>query len=275
MNPSSSMCRLALAAMMLGLPALLPRAEAQVQPTVPSSSVPSTRLFHIAAERFSREPSGQGRLERGWLDASGGFTVHSIHPTVLAPTMPENALGKRLIFTEAWHALGELGPTARANFRLKPPETAIVIAGLLYFEVEPHPEARPDAGLLVNVSNRGYVEPGRPLTAGFVVTEQSRRVLIRGIGPALAPFQVTQPLPDPVLTLFRGTDPLGENDTWGSTPDPTALAARFAQVGAFALPADSLDAALVVVLPPGAYTAQVRSADTRGGEALVEVYVIP
>jgi hypothetical protein len=164
-------------------PSLAPRRKCS-QPCR-SSSVPSTRLFQIAAERFSREPSGQGRLERGWLDATGGFTVHSIHPTVLAPTMPENALGKRLIFTEAWHALGELGPTARANFRLKPPETAIVIAGLLYFEVEPHPEARPDAGLLVNVSNRGYVEPGRPLTAGFVVTEQARRVLIRGIGPAL------------------------------------------------------------------------------------------
>jgi hypothetical protein len=43
-------------------------------------------------------------------------------------------------------------------------------------------------------------------------------------------------------------------------------------VGAFPLPAGSRDAALVLTLDPGLYTAQVRGADGGGGVALVEVY---
>jgi hypothetical protein len=45
-------------------------------------------------------------------------------------------------------------------------------------------------------------------------------------------------------------------------------------VGAFNLPASSLDAAMVITLPPGAYTAQVQGADGGTGIALVEVYEV-
>jgi len=238
-------------------------------------NAPTTRLFHIAVDRFIRDGAGQGWLERGWLDATGQLEVYATNPTTLPPSLPESALGKRLIFTEAWHALGQIGPQARANFRLTLPETPILFGNLIFFEVEPHPDARRDAGLLSNVSTRGYVEPGRLLTAGFVVTDYPRRVVIRGIGPTLAAFQVAQPLPNPVVTVFRGTDVVQENDDWGAQSRSETIAATFVQVGAFALPVQSLDAALVLELPPGAYTAQVRGADARGGEALVEVYVIP
>jgi hypothetical protein len=43
-------------------------------------------------------------------------------------------------------------------------------------------------------------------------------------------------------------------------------------VGAFALPFGSNDAALVVRLPPGAYTVTVSGADHTTGIALVEIY---
>jgi hypothetical protein len=43
-------------------------------------------------------------------------------------------------------------------------------------------------------------------------------------------------------------------------------------VGAFALPAGSADAAILVTLQPGAYTVQVSSGDGSSGLALVEVY---
>lgn len=254
-------------------------AESILAQSVPTAAAPAlsptTRLYHVGVHRFLRDASGQGQLERGWLDATGQFTIYATQAMVLPPNLPESALGKRLIFTEAWYTLGELGPTARANFRLTAPETPLVISGLIFYEIEAHPDARKDAGLLVNVSNRGFIEPGKPLTAGFVVSDHPRRVVMRGIGPTLGAFGVAQPLANPVLALFRGTDKLAENDTWGATPNPSALATRFVEVGAFPLPADSLDAALSLELPPGAYTAQVRSADTRSGEALVEVYVVP
>jgi hypothetical protein len=45
--------------------------------------------------------------------------------------------------------------------------------------------------------------------------------------------------------------------------------------GAFALTAGSADSAMVITLPPGAYTAEVSGADGGTGVALVEIYELP
>ncbi len=50
------------------------------------------------------------------------------------------------------------------------------------------------------------------------------------------------------------------------------MARVFDQVGAFSLSADSKDAALLIALPPGNYTAQVSGVGETTGVALVEVY---
>jgi hypothetical protein len=47
-----------------------------------------------------------------------------------------------------------------------------------------------------------------------------------------------------------------------------------AQVGAFALQADGRDPAMVVTLPPGAYTAQISGVGATTGVALIEVYEV-
>jgi hypothetical protein len=41
-------------------------------------------------------------------------------------------------------------------------------------------------------------------------------VLIRAIGPTLAPFGVTDLLADPKLELFSGPGKIAENDNWGT-----------------------------------------------------------
>jgi len=46
-------------------------------------------------------------------------------------------------------------------------------------------------------------------------------------------------------------------------------------VGAFALPAGSKDAALLLDLPAGIYTAHVAGADGGTGVALLEIYRVP
>jgi len=53
------------------------------------------------------------------------------------------------------------------------------------------------------------------------------------------------------------------------------LTAVFVQVGAFPLPANSADSAILVTLPPGNYSAQVAGANGATGVALVEVYEVP
>ncbi|MBI5766347.1 MAG: immunoglobulin domain-containing protein [Verrucomicrobia bacterium] len=127
---------------------------------------------------------------------------------------------------------------------------------------------------LVNVS---VLKPvGNGLTAGFVLGGSgTTTVLVRAIGPTLgaAPFNVPGVVSDPQLTLFGANSTrLGGNDNWGGTPE---LASAFSQVGAFALPADSRDAALLVTLAPGSYTAQVSGVAGTTGIALVEVYEVP
>jgi hypothetical protein len=132
----------------------------------------------------------------------------------------------------------------------------------------------PAPARLVNLSARGGAGSGEnALIAGFVVSgTQPRRILVRAIGPGLTGFGVPGALADPVLTLYRGDRALATNDDWEISRSSAALAATARQVGAFALPAGSLDAALLVTLPPGAYTAVVTSADGATGVALIEVY---
>ena len=104
-----------------------------------------------------------------------------------------------------------------------------------------------------------------------------KKILIRGIGPGLTAFGVVGALADPRLRVFNGTTLVDENDNWtavGAEALATAQAAR--DIGAFAIANGSKDAALILTLAPGAYTAQVGSADGRStGVALVEFYEIP
>ena len=131
---------------------------------------------------------------------------------------------------------------------------------------------------LVNVSARNRAGTGaESLIVGFVIDgNQPKRVLIRGVGPAMIPFLVPNTIQDPKVELYEslnGTSILrASNNNWGDEPGADVAAV---QAGAFALPAGSKDAAIVISLPPGAYTAIVSGADGGTGEALVELYELP
>ena len=130
---------------------------------------------------------------------------------------------------------------------------------------------------LVNVSTRGYVGPGEEvLIPGFVFGgTKSKTFLIRAAGPALASQGVGTPLADPVITLYKGQNPLIRNDDWNDQFDSAAIEQAFASTGAFAFEPNSKDAAFLVTLGPGLYTAIASSADSSTGIALVEVYELP
>jgi len=130
-------------------------------------------------------------------------------------------------------------------------------------------------GKMINVSTRGSVGTGSSvMIAGFAIAgPQPKRVLVRASGPALAEFGVAGTLPDPQITIYNsdGTA-VASNDDWMIVRDPAVTEATAARVGAFAFGAGSLDAAVVVTLPPGAYTAVVSGVSSGTGNALVEVY---
>jgi hypothetical protein len=130
---------------------------------------------------------------------------------------------------------------------------------------------------IVNIATRAMAGTGdEALIAGFVITGAvPKRLLIRGVGPALAPFGVTGVLTRPQLTVTAGSSIIAQNSGWSSSADAAAIAAASAQVGAFSLAAGSQDAAVIVNLQPGAYTAQISGVGGTTGVALVEVYEIP
>lgn len=135
------------------------------------------------------------------------------------------------------------------------------------------------ANQLVNLSARASVGRGEDvMIPGFVVQgEAPQRFLIRAVGPGLADHGVTGWLPDPHLVLAPavGGDDV-RNDNWNaaSVDDVAELVAMTAEVGAFPLPTNSLDAALLVTLAPGLYTVVVGGADEQTGIALVEIYAV-
>ena len=127
----------------------------------------------------------------------------------------------------------------------------------------------------INLSARTVAGTGaQTLIAGFVLSGNvPRTLLIRGIGPTLGAFGVTGVLANPRLELRNSTNAIvATNGGWAGAP---ALIAAFTQVGAFALPATSGDAALLISLAPGSYTAQVAGTGGATGVALVEVYELP
>ena len=81
-----------------------------------------------------------------------------------------------------------------------------------------------------------------------------------------------KPLADPVLDLYRGSTHILHNDDWWRAPEAGRMAAIAAAQYSFPLTPSGGDAALLVYLPPGEYTAIISGAGGTEGVALAEVY---
>ncbi|MDB6092993.1 MAG: repeat protein [Verrucomicrobia bacterium] len=123
---------------------------------------------------------------------------------------------------------------------------------------------------LSNVSIRTIPGTGsQTLIAGFVTAGASKSILVRAVGPGLAPYIASPTFADPMLELYEGSDaaPMMTNDNWGGT---TELTATFNRLGAFSLTSTSKDAAVLANLAPKVYSAQVKG--NGNGLAIAEIY---
>jgi YVTN family beta-propeller protein len=152
-------------------------------------------------------------------------------------------------------------------------DTGVALAEV--YDATPAGTYTPTTPRLINVSARNQVGAGgNILICGFVIGgTTSDTVLIRASGPSLVPLGVTGTLPDPELQLYSGSTLLEGNTGWGANAQ---IASAAAWVGAFSWGGSATpDSALLVTLPPGAYTAQVSGAIGDTGVSLVEVYEVP
>jgi formylglycine-generating enzyme required for sulfatase activity len=136
------------------------------------------------------------------------------------------------------------------------------------------PASTGGASRLVNLSTRAFVGTGGDiLIPGIVIGGTApKTILVRAVGPTLAAFGVSGVLADPRVSILQDQTTLATNDDWETNPNLPAVAVATAQVGAFALQPRSKDAALIITLRPGAYTAQVAGAANSTGIALIEIY---
>lgn len=131
---------------------------------------------------------------------------------------------------------------------------------------------------LTNVSTRGVVGTGNNvMIGGFSINGTApKRVLIRGAGPGLTALNVSGALGAPHLQLYNNSQQIiRENYSWQTGNDGGLVSEAETQTGAFAFANGSADSAILIVLPPGTYTAELSGANNTTGDALVEVYEVP
>jgi hypothetical protein len=138
-----------------------------------------------------------------------------------------------------------------------------------------------DASRLINLSILTSAGSGaKVLTMGASIgggdPAGALPLVIRAVGPTLAlpPFGIAGVLPDPVMNFYASGNsaPIDSNDNWGGG---ATLASAFQSVGAFELPAASLDSAFVRTNPgaaSGGYTVQVTGKSDASGLVIAEMY---
>jgi hypothetical protein len=130
---------------------------------------------------------------------------------------------------------------------------------------------------LANISTRAFVQTGdNVMIGGFIVQgTESKRVIIRAIGPELTQYGVPNALANPTLELHDGTGALiASNDNWVRTIIGGIITSnQFRDImNSGYAPGDGRESAIIADLVPGNYTAILRGVNNTTGVALVEVY---
>jgi hypothetical protein len=135
----------------------------------------------------------------------------------------------------------------------------------------PTPTPTPGSSHLANISTRVNVGVADDvLIGGFIVRgPDTKKVILRAIGPSLTGAGVIGAMADPILELHDSTGAtIATNDNWQSS-------AQASEIRASGLaPTNPLESAILATLQPGSYTAIVRGVNNTTGIALVECYEI-
>jgi cytochrome c peroxidase len=140
------------------------------------------------------------------------------------------------------------------------------LAGTITLKNAPVPNPTPAQAL--NISTRLAVASGdNAVIGGFIIKgNNSKSVLIRGLGPSLGNFGLTGVLADPVLELHGADGALiFTNDNWKDNQRGQIEATSFQ-------PADDREAVIIASLAPGAYTAILTGKNQPSGIGLIEIY---
>ena len=159
--------------------------------------------------------------------------------------------------------------------------TYVLIYALVLGALFASPPSTQADSRLTNISTRALVQTdANVMIGGFIIGgDTPKTVMVRAIGPSLANFGVPGALADPTVRLFSGQTAIAENDDWQvSLPlcqqsghtcgGPADIAATGSA------PSHPLEAAILITLNPGPYTAIVSGVGGTTGVGLVEVFEV-
>jgi len=187
----------------------------------------------------------------GWNTRIGNFKYPGAAPTPTATSTPTATA------TASPTATATSTPTATATATATATPTATATAT---------PTASPARA--VNLSTRVQVQTGDNLMiGGFIITGNApKKVVVRGLGPSLASFGISNFLADPYLELRGSSGALiRKNDNWKDDQ-------RNEIEGTIYQPANDFESVIVATLTPGAYTALLTGNGGTTGVGTVEVY---
>lgn len=234
---------------------------------------------------------GEGALISGmYISGTGSkkVVIRAIGPS-LAPWFPNangntvlyvyNSAGQQIAYNDNWgdsqwaelQASGIAPPhyleaaviltLAPGSYTASVPGWGTGIASIEMYDIDP---TTTTTSKLVNISSRATVDPNSPPIAGLILDSGMTKVILRGIGPSLANHGIQNPISDPTLTLHdaNGTQ-IAYNNNWQENPEvgPTGWA-----------PPDWREAAIVLNLGAGSYTAILRDYWNAWGIGTLEVY---
>ena len=203
------------------------------------------------------------------------------------PTLQLFGAGGQIAFNDNWRDLqdSEIAATTIAPDDEREPAIIATLAPDSYTAILSGKDGTTGVGLLevydlnsaagsrlANISTRGSVQTqDNVMIGGFILggsNEQPARVVVRALGPSLGSAGVANPLANPSLELFDSNgQSVAFNGDWQDDADQAA------QLQALSIaPPQANEAAVVITLPPGAYTALVAGQSGTTGVGLIELY---
>jgi hypothetical protein len=141
------------------------------------------------------------------------------------------------------------------------------------------PSPTPTPGFVANVSTRLPVgTDDNVLIEGFIVqgpVGSIKKIIVRAIGPSLAPFGVNDALANPILEIYDNNNlKIASNDDWKVTQVGGIITGdQSTEINNSGLaPNNDLESAIIANLLPGSYTAVVRGLGNTVGTGVVDAY---
>ena len=131
----------------------------------------------------------------------------------------------------------------------------------------------------LGISTRGLVSSTKAMYGSIAITgTENKTVAFMGKGKTMESQGITDYVADPALIIYKLTDGAWgvyrTIDNWGDATGSENISTVQGKEG-ITLPVDASEAAIVLDLAPGSYSAILTSTEATAKEALVEAYEIP